>query len=249
VLQEYDRSDRFVQDLFAELDHRHHLSSQDRALAVDVASGVVRRSRTLDVLLESRMTRPRHNVEPDLWRILRVGAYQLLFARTPEHAAVDSTVDLCRDLNRARWTGFVNGVLRNIGRLLADTPCNGPSATLLPTVNGLWRSLNESVFADPAVDPAQYFADAFSLPIFLANRWVARFAGPSTNTDLLAICFQSISPPSTSLRVNSMRSTAADILTLLTEAGCRASLGQVAGSIHLDQSVRLESLPGYADGL
>ena len=30
-LQEYDRSDRFVQDLFAELDHRHHLSSQDRA--------------------------------------------------------------------------------------------------------------------------------------------------------------------------------------------------------------------------
>jgi 16S rRNA (cytosine967-C5)-methyltransferase len=190
VLQEYDRSDRFVQDLFAELDHRHHLSSQDRALAVDVASGVVRRSRTLDVLLESRMTRPRHNVEPDLWRILRVGAYQLLFARTPEHAAVDSTVDLCRDLNRARWTGFVNGVLRNIGRLLADTPCDGPSATSLPTVNGLWRSLNESVFADPAVDPAQYYADAFSLPIFLAKRWVTRFSGSPTNTDLLAICFQ-----------------------------------------------------------
>ena len=249
VLQEYDRSDRFVQDLFAELDHRHHLSSKDRALAVDVASGVVRRSRTLDVLLESRMTRPRHNVEPDLWRILRVGAYQLLFARTPEHAAVDSTVDLCRDLNRARWTGFVNGVLRNIGRLLADTPCDGPSATSLPTVNGLWRSLNESVFADPAVDPAQYYADAFSLPIFLAKRWVTRFTSSPANTDLLAICFQSISPPSTSLRVNSMRSTAADVLTLLTEAECKASLGQVAGSIHLDQSVRLESLPGYADGL
>ena len=249
VLQEYDRSDRFVQDLFVELDHRHRLSSQDRALAVDVASGVVRRSRTLDVLLESRMTRPRHNVEPDLWRILRLGAYQLLFARTPEHAAVDSTVDLCRDLNRARWTGFVNGVLRNIGRLLTDTPCHGPSSTSLPTVNGHWRSLNESVFADPVADPAQYYADAFSLPAFLAKRWVARFGNSPESTELLSICFQSISPPSTSLRVNSLRSDASAVLILLTEAGCKASPGQVQGSIHLDQSVRLESLPGYVDGL
>ena len=54
VLQEYDRSERFVQDIFAEFDQRHHLSSQDRALAVDVASGVVRRSRTLDVMSESQ---------------------------------------------------------------------------------------------------------------------------------------------------------------------------------------------------
>ena len=46
-----------------------------------------------------------------------------------------------------------------------------------------------------------------------------------------------------------MRTSAADVLALLTEAGCKASPGQVAGSIHLDQSVRLESLPGYAEGL
>ena len=246
VLQEYDRSERFVQDIFAEFDQRHHLSSQDRALAVDVASGVVRRSRTLDVMIESRMTRPRHNVEPDLWRILRLGAYQLLFARTPEHAAVDSTVDLCRDLDRSRWTGFVNGVLRNIGRLLTDAPCDGPSQRSLPTTNGNWRSLNEAVFADPGIDPAQYFADAFSLPMFLATRWCARFVAPGS--ELLTICFQSVSPPSTSLRVNSMRATTASVLSALTEFGCKASPGHIEGSIHLDQSVRLESLPGYSEG-
>ena len=285
VLQEYDRSERFVQDIFAEFDHRHHLSSQDRALAVDVASGVVRRSRTLDVMIESRMTRPRHNVEPDLWRILRVGAYQLLFARTPEHAAVDSTVDLCRDLDRSRWTGFVNGVLRNIGRLLSDAPCDGPSQRSLPTTNGNWRSLNEAVFADPTASPAQYIADAFSLPMFLAARWCARFMSPASGrasalradateqtsaeenanvlggltpcrspisvsaSELLTICFQSVTAPSTSLRVNSMRTNAEDVLAAVTEAGCKASLGHIDGSIHLDQSVRLESLPGYADGL
>ncbi len=244
VLQEYDRSERFVQDIFAEFDQRHQLSSQDRALAVDVASGVVRRSRTLDVMIESRMTRPRHNVEPDLWRILRLGAYQLLFARTPDHAAVDSTVELCRDLNRSRWTGFVNGVLRNIGRLLSDEPCDGPSQRSLPTTNGQWRTLNEAVFADPSTNAAQYIADAFSLPIYLATRWSSRFE----MTDLLPICFQSVSPPSTSLRVNSTRANVTDLLEALTSSGCKASLGHFAGSIHLDQSVRLESLPGYSDG-
>lgn len=245
VLQEYDRSDRFVQDIFAEFDQRHHLSSQDRALAVDVAAGVVRRGRTLDVLLESRMTRPRHNVEPDLWRILRLGAYQLLFARTPEHAAVDSTVDLCRTLDRPRWTGFVNGVLRNIGRLLSETPCDSPSPTALPTTNGVWKTLNESVFADPATNREQYFADAFSLPMFLASRWCSRM----TDSDLITACFQSVTPPSTTLRVNSMRATAAGVLEQLTASGCKASPGGIEGSIHLDQSGRLESLPGYADGL
>ncbi len=282
VLQEHDRSERFVQDIFAEFEQRHHLSSQDRALAVDVASGVVRRSRTLDVMLESRMTRPRHNVEPDLWRILRVGAYQLLFARTPEHAAVDSTVDLCRDLDRDRWTGFVNGVLRNIGRLLSDEPCDGPSQRSLPTTNGRWRSLNEAVFADPVANPAQYFADAFSLPMFLASRWCAQFISPASGrasavrvdtpvlpagdiettnehrgltpsgspvSKLLTICFQSVTPPSTSLRINSMQTNSAVVLAALADAAVKASPGDIEGSIHLDQSVRLETLPGYAEGL
>jgi 16S rRNA (cytosine967-C5)-methyltransferase len=244
-LQEYDRSDRFVQDIFSEFDHRHQLSSADRALAVDVASGVVRRGRTLDVLIESRMSRPRHNVEPDLWRMLRLGAYQLVFARTPDHAAVDSTVDLCRALDRDRWTGFVNGVLRNIGRLLSEVPCNSPSSTSLPTTAGQWRTLNEAVFADPLTHRAQYFADAFSLPMFLATRWCDRM----NDSDLITACFQSVTPPSTTLRVNSLRATAADVLQAFTVVGCKASLGHLEGSIHLDQAVKLESLPGYAEGL
>ena len=89
VLQEFDQSDRFIQDIMADLDARHSLSSADRSLALDVAAGIVRRSRTLDVVIQSRITRPRHKVEPDLWRVLRIGAYQLLFSRTPDHAAVD----------------------------------------------------------------------------------------------------------------------------------------------------------------
>ncbi|MEJ7593389.1 MAG: transcription antitermination factor NusB [Planctomycetaceae bacterium] len=245
VLQEFDQSDRFIQDIMADLDARHSLSNADRSLALDVAAGVVRRSRTLDVVIQSRITRPRHKVEPDLWRVLRIGAYQLLFSRTPDHAAVDSTVDLCRVLDRPRWTGFVNGVLRGIGRLLSEAPAIGPAATALPTSHTQWRSLHEPVLPDPQTQRMQYYADAFSLPQTLAQRWTSRLS----ESDLIAACFHTIDPPATSLRVNSIRADRDTVLLSLIDAGCKASAGSISCSIQLGQSPRLETLPGYAEGL
>jgi 16S rRNA (cytosine967-C5)-methyltransferase len=245
VLQEFDRSERFIQDIMADLDSRHSLSSADRSLALDVAAGVVRRGRTLDVVIQSRITRPRHKVEPDLWRVLRIGAYQLLFSRTPDHAAVDSTVGLCRLIDRPRWTGFVNGVLRGIGRLLSDEPATEPSPFALPTSAGQWRSLNEAILPDPRFERADYFADAFSLPQALAERWTSRLTEP----ELIAACFHSIDPPETTLRINSVRANRDTVLQSLIDAGCKASAGRIDGSIHLEQSPRLEMLPGYAEGL
>ena len=245
VLQEFDHSERFIQDIMAELDARHSLSSADRSLALDVAAGVVRRSRTLDVVIQSRITRPRYKVEPDLWRVLRIGAYQLLFSRTPDHAAVDSTVDLCRLLDRPRWTGFVNGVLRGIGRLLNDESADGPAMTSLPTSRGQWRRLNEEIFPDPQTERVDYFADAFSLPHALAERWVARLPEPN----LIAACFHTIDPPNVSLRVNLLRANRDAVLQSLVAAGCSAKAGQLENSIQLEHSPRLETLPGYAEGL
>ena len=245
VLQEFDRSERFIQDIMADLDGRHSLSSADRSLALDVSAGVVRRGRTLDVVIQSRITRPRHKVEPDLWRVLRIGAYQLLFSRTPDHAAVDSTVGLCRLIDRPRWTGFVNGVLRGIGRLLSDEPATEPSPFTLPTSAGQWRSLNEAILPDPRFERTDYFADAFSLPQALTERWTSRL----TETELIAACFHSIDPPEITLRINSMRANRDAVLQSLLDAGCKASAGRIDGSIHLEQSPRLETLPGYAEGL
>ena len=52
ALQQYDESGLFLSEILSDADSRHQLSSQERGLAVDVASGVVRRRRTIDVLLE-----------------------------------------------------------------------------------------------------------------------------------------------------------------------------------------------------
>lgn len=245
VLQEFDRSERFIQDIFADYESRHRLGPSERALAVDVAAGVVRRMRTLDVLIESRLTRPRHNVEPDLWRVLRIGVQQLVFSRTPDHAAVDSTVELCRMLDRDRWTGFVNGILRSVGRMLTDQETDAPAQHALPISHGRWRVLQAPIFADPRRAWPEFIAAAFSLPDELAARWCRRM----TDADVLTACFQSVTPPSTSLRVNTLRTTREHVMKAFDEAGVACREGASDSCLLLDSAARLESLPGYAAGL
>jgi 16S rRNA (cytosine967-C5)-methyltransferase len=51
-------------------------------------------------------------MDPTARALLRLGSYQLMFTRIPDHAAVSETVDLAS----ARHRGFVNAVLRRLAR-------------------------------------------------------------------------------------------------------------------------------------
>ncbi|MFN6311359.1 MAG: RsmB/NOP family class I SAM-dependent RNA methyltransferase [Planctomyces sp.] len=248
ALQQSERDEAFLQEIFADFDSRHHLSAAERALAVDIASGVVRRRRTLDRILESRVARPRSQTEPELWQILRMGACQLLFARTPQHAAVAATVELCRLLGRERWTGFVNGILRSICRLTElspDAPATaGPSRSTLPINGGGWLPLNEDIFPDPITDRVAWFGDVFSLPSVLAARWVARMDDPT----LIRTGFYCCEPPTVAIRVNQLASTTESVAEQLTEAGCEVLPGHIPQSLLLPRSQRIDQLPGWSDG-
>src|SRR5262245_48544279 len=63
------------------------LSDQDRRLATQLVYGVLRRRGSLDALVRPFLQRPPHLVEPALWDVLRLGAYQLAFlTQVPAHA-------------------------------------------------------------------------------------------------------------------------------------------------------------------
>lgn len=84
------------------------LDERDRAFVTDLVYGTTRMRRACDHLVD-RFVIDRQ-VEPVVRAALRVGAYQLAFAGTPPHAAVDATVGATP--RRAR--GFVNAILRRV---------------------------------------------------------------------------------------------------------------------------------------
>ncbi|MDG1897010.1 MAG: transcription antitermination factor NusB [Fuerstiella sp.] len=244
ALQNYDDTGRFLSEILSQVDSQHSLAPQERGLAVDVASGVVRRRRALDTLLESQISRPRSNVEPDLWRLLQLGTWQVVYSRTPEHAAVDTTVELAKRVGRERWCNFTNGVLRNIARLLSTDTIDDFATDALPIENGSYRKLNQSILPDPVADLPEYIGRAFSLPRSLARRWCSRMS----RSDLTKSCFHSLKVPQITLRVNRLAATVGQVQNALQEQGVDVTPGENDWSLNLAHASRVTELPGYSEG-
>lgn len=224
---------------------RGELPPIERRLATELAFGVVRRKNTLDALLSVAVSRPRENVEPALWMLLRMGTYQLaLCDGVADYAATSETVELSRWLGRDDWAGFANGCLRSVARLITEQPIDEPSPFALPLTAERYRRLTQPIFANPGDQPLSYISKAFSLPHWLVERWAERFDFP----ELCRLGFWFNTPTSLTLRVNRLRTDRDTLLAKFAEAGIAASAGELPTSIRLDSPTRIDLLPGFAEG-
>ncbi len=224
---------------------RAGLGSQDRRLAREMVSGIVRRQATLDALVTPHIRRARENVEDPLWRLLQMGVYELAFlAGIPPRASVNETTELARFLNRPRWTGFLNGTLRSISQSLLEETTDSPAADAFPVEAGRYRKSRVPCFPDPQTDPEGYFAAAFSFPSWLVERWEARHSFE----ELVEWGFWFNAPPPLVLRVNPLKTTRAEILERFREQNIPADAGPLPNAIRLPESRNVAELAGFAEG-
>jgi 16S rRNA (cytosine967-C5)-methyltransferase len=110
-----------------------NLSPQDRRFVTQLVFGVIRRRGTLDALLKPFIQIPFHAVQPRVWDVLHLGAFQLCFlTHVPKHAAVNETVELAAHVGAPRAKGFVNGVMRRVAELVTDEFTEKPGADAVP---------------------------------------------------------------------------------------------------------------------
>jgi 16S rRNA (cytosine967-C5)-methyltransferase len=244
VLSTSQVGEHFAQDVLHQaLEKSSNLSAADRRLATQLVFGVLRRRDTLDALVQSACSRPRFRVEPRLWDVLLLGAFQLaLLTHIPPHAAVHETVALAGSDRRSR--GFINGILRALTQLLTDERTDRPAADAVPLEGGQYRKLARPVLPDPAADPVQYVAAAFALPRWLTVRWQARY--PWEECLRLGFWFAAAAP--LWLRSNRLRTTREELLARLTKAGIAAQAGEYAEAIRLTDGAVIRELPGYEQG-
>ncbi len=76
----------------------------------------IRRLGQIDDLIRRALSRPGQSINPPvLEHILRLGVAQLVFMHVPDHAAVNTSVQLVEIEGHGRMKGFANAVLRRIG--------------------------------------------------------------------------------------------------------------------------------------
>lgn len=92
------------------------LPPRDRAFARMATATTLRRLGQIDDIIRRTSERGALPEQPLLANILRLGIAQLLFMDVPDHAAVDTMVTIAENNGLSRQKGFVNAVLRRVGR-------------------------------------------------------------------------------------------------------------------------------------
>src|SRR5580698_9014709 len=133
ILNRSRSRDAFAAELIDDAVSGAGVTPLDRRFIMQLVFGVIRRKGTLDALLKPFIQLPVHAVEPRVWDILHLGAFQLAFlTHVPKHAAVNETVELANHIGSPKAKGFVNGVLRRVSELVTDEFTDKQAADALP---------------------------------------------------------------------------------------------------------------------
>src|SRR6267154_1484965 len=115
------------------------LSVRDRAFARLLVATMLRRLGQIDALITDCLNMPLAPRAAVVQDILRLGVAQLLFLRTPPHAAVATSVDIAQSCGFVSHKGLVNAVLRRLSVEGAGR-VEEQDAPRLNTPDWLWRS-------------------------------------------------------------------------------------------------------------
>lgn len=180
----------------------------DRRLLTELVYGVLRNYRFLDSRIEAFSTRNLKKIDPSVKRVLRLALYQLeKLDRIPEHAALAEAGKLLRKLGKKHAVGFANALLRNYLR--------AKKKEQLPKLSENTRNA---------------LAMKHSIPDWMAKR-IAEKIDNTEETEkrrhfTLDAHLESLNKPSPlTLAVNPQKTTVAELIELIRQAGGEAERG------------------------
>ncbi|KPQ37140.1 MAG: 16S rRNA (cytosine(967)-C(5))-methyltransferase [Phormidesmis priestleyi Ana] len=202
------------------------LSTQDKGLVTELVYGTVRRRRTLDALIDQFGRQAASKQQADLLQILRLGFYQLRYlSHVPDHAVVDTTVQLAKAQRLGKLTGVVNGMLRQYIRQRGE---NHTDPLILPT------------------DSTQGLGVLHSYPDWIVRVWQSMLPAE----DVSALCEWFNQSPQLDLRINLRRYSRAEAEDIFRQAGVETvRVDAVPSALRIQGHFgAIAQLPGYTEG-
>ena len=225
VLETVDQNEMFADLCLDQEFGRNPLDQRERALAWQIVYGVLRHRATLDWRLAHLSNRPIGQLPVTVLNAIRMAAYQVLYLdRIPASAAVNESVNLVKQRQGSTgkdWSGFVNGVMRNLIRLPAPA------------------------YPDMEKDPTEALSVRYSCPSWLVARWLDRFGRLTAE----ALCRGTLEDPPLTLRVNLLKTTRDELQTALGGAGYRVRPTHFSPvGLTVEERVPVTDLPLFAEG-
>ena len=206
------------------LEKYQYLEKQDRAFITRVSEGTLERMIELDYIIDRFASVPVRRMKPVIRCILRSAVYEMRYMDSiPFRATCDEAVKLARSRGFGRLTGFVNGVLRSIG-----------------------RGLSELKLPERSEDETAYLSVRYSMPEWIIRLWQADY----TMEQIEEMCRVFLLPSAVTVRTDTGRITPEELKRRLT--GQKITVRQdprIPEALHLSGVDYLGALPEFTDGL
>lgn len=224
VIHRVDREKAYADLLLDQVLRKPSLKEEDRAFITELVYGTLRWRGRLDHVISLFSSKPLNRLDPEILNILRMGAYQLLYLRTPSSAAVDESVKLSKNFTSGKASGFVNAVLRAVD-----------------------RDRDNIKFPSRDEDEAVYLSVKHSHPKWLVSMYAKTLAVDELEEMLAA---NNQLPPLT-LRVNKIRATREELIkALLVEDGIEAEPTKYSpDGIAIKDAPPVRSISAFNQGL
>lgn len=224
VLLEAEKNNVFIKDaLNRQLFAHQFLSKQDRAFLSRLVEGVTEYTIKLDYIVNCYSKTKINKCKPLIRVLLRMGVYQMFYMDSvPDQAAVNECVKLAKKRGFANLSGFVNGVLRQIG-----------------------RNKEKVAFPTEEEDVVNYLSIRYSMPAWIVEKYIEWFGKEKTVNILKA----SLSEKELTIRVNESKISKEELVKKLEDYGINVEGGRyVEDALHLFGVNYVNRIPGFNEG-
>jgi 16S rRNA (cytosine967-C5)-methyltransferase len=244
ALSRFDPKRNYAGPILEKLLHK----TDEKQRATDLVFGTIRNRPAIDTVIEKLSRCPVERIPAKLLNIIRVGAYELIYApATGEYAIVDEAAENAKAVADKKQVGFVNAVLRQIARLTVNrqSPLTAANVTrALPQSPTTGCEFAISFLPNPQTQPADYLSAAFSLPNWLIADWLTQFGFAK----VWQICLASNRRPSIYLRPNTLKTTTQKLAEKLRQADIDVEAVSDRPLIRIKSPREITQLPGFAQG-
>ena len=209
------------------LEKYQYLEKKSRAFISRLTQGTLERMIELDYVIDCYSKTPVKKMKPVIRCILRSGVYQLLYMDSvPASAACNEAVRLAGKRGFSGLKGFVNGVLRTIGRAQASGEL-------------------QKKYPDETKEPEQYLSVCNSIPLWLVQQWIHMYDYATAKN----ICESFLKERPTAIRVNTAKISVEDLTEELRTAGVTVEpVESCPDALFISGYDHLGSLPAFARG-
>ena len=199
---------------------KYGFEDKDKTFFTRLLYGTVERKITLDYIIKKLSSVKFEKIENLVLCILETGLYQVFFMdKVPDSAACNESTELVKTTCPKSFAGYVNGIMRSAVRQKQEI-------------------LNEI----KALKGAKGLSIKYSVPVWLCEMWQKDYG---CSEDIVkALCKVR---PGVALRVNTLKTTADELVSKLDEALEAKALGDM--SVIIPKSCNVTELYGYDEGL